>query len=180
MLQLRPYGALFLDRDGVINVNRTGHVLERQQFEFLPGVLGALCVLARRCPMIVVVTNQGAVGRGLLSPSGLDEIHIHMLSSVRAAGGRIDAVYCCTHAPEAGCICRKPMPGLLMRAARDLHFDLGSSILVGDALSDIDAAHKAGASAAFVLSGRDCGRVCDLPANTPVYRDLADFVRCVR
>jgi D-glycero-D-manno-heptose 1,7-bisphosphate phosphatase len=139
---LRP--ALFLDRDGVINRRRLDHVKSWEEFEFLPGVLDALAELRALNAEVVVVTNQSAVGRGLISLPQLQAIHQRMLRAVEAAGGHISAIYTCLHAPADGCACRKPSPMLIQRAAVDLGIDLSISIMVGDSATDIQAARAAG------------------------------------
>src|SRR5438094_10595507 len=94
-----PVPAVFLDRDGVINRRRPDHVKAWEEFEFLPGVLAALASLRSMNTPVVVVTNQGAVGRGLLSAEALGRIHTRMLQAIRAAGGHVEAIYACLHAP---------------------------------------------------------------------------------
>lgn len=149
------FPAIFLDRDGVIIDNIDTYVRSWADVFFLPGSLPALAKLAQYPYKVVVVTNQSAVGRGIITLAEADAIGGRILSVIRAAGGRIDGVYTCPHAPEAGCDCRKPRPGLLLRAAADLGIDLGRSIMVGDALSDLQAGQAAGvARCLLVLTGR--------------------------
>lgn len=147
-------GAVFLDRDGVINRNRPDYVRRWDQFEFLPGALEALRDLARKDLPVLVVSNQSAVGRGLMSSWDLDEINTRMLELVTAAGGRIDGAYYCPHAPEAGCACRKPAPGLLLEAMQRFGVDPGRSCLVGDGVADMLAAREVGIPSILVLTGR--------------------------
>ena len=146
--------AVFLDRDGVINRERADYVKSWQEFAFLPDALPALARLARLSCPIVVVTNQSAIGRGLTSDAAVADIHRRMCTAVAAAGGRIDAVYVCPHRPDAGCACRKPRPGLLQQAAADLGLVLTECLLIGDSISDLQAAHAVGAAALLVRSGR--------------------------
>jgi D-glycero-D-manno-heptose 1,7-bisphosphate phosphatase len=146
--------AVFLDRDGVINRNRPDYVRRWEQFEFLPGALEALRDLAREDLPVLVVSNQSAVGRRLMSPQDLEEINARMLGAVAAAGGRIDGAYYCPHAPEEGCLCRKPAPGLLVRAMRRFEVDPGRSCLVGDGVVDMLAARELGIPSILVLTGR--------------------------
>jgi len=143
-----------LDRDGVINANRPDHVKYWAEFEFLPGALGALRRLANLEWPIAVITNQSIIGRGLATRETVEAINARMAAEVQAAGGRIDGVWYCPHAPETGCACRKPAPGLVLAAAEALHLDLAHSFLVGDALSDIQAAHAAGVYPIMVRTGR--------------------------
>jgi D-glycero-D-manno-heptose 1,7-bisphosphate phosphatase len=154
---MRP--GVFLDRDGVINSNRPDHVKSWTEFEFLPGALGALNRLAKLDWPIAVVTNQSIIGRGLASQETVEEINARMMAEVRAAGGRIDGIWYCPHAPGAGCTCRKPAPGLLIAAADALDLDLRRSFLIGDALSDIQAAQAAGVWPIMVRTGRGAGQL---------------------
>lgn len=170
--------AVFLDRDGVINHNRDDYVKSWAEFSFLPGALTALKRLAASSMAIIVVTNQSALARGLLSPDDLESIHHQMKQTIQQHGGRVDAIFYCCHHPLDGCYCRKPEPGLLYQAARTLNIDLARSFLVGDALSDIQAGLTAGCFPVLVLTGRgskaqqvvtrqhygQCQVVRDLPA----------------
>ncbi|MGH2521401.1 MAG: D-glycero-beta-D-manno-heptose 1,7-bisphosphate 7-phosphatase [Anaerolineales bacterium] len=151
MPALRP--ALFLDRDGVIIENRADYVKGVDEVRFIPGALEALARLAHSALRIVVVTNQSAVGRGLLTLASLETINAHLLAQVAAASGRIDGVYVCPHRPDEGCDCRKPAPGLLQRAARDLGIDLAASVMIGDAITDMLAAQAVGARPILVRTG---------------------------
>jgi D-glycero-D-manno-heptose 1,7-bisphosphate phosphatase len=139
-----PDRVIFLDRDGVINRRRPDHVRSWRQLEFLPHSLDALRALHELEERVVVVTNQSVVGRGLITAAELTVIHERMVEVVARNGGHIEHIYVCTHAPRDGCGCRKPGVGLLLRAATELSIDLEQSILVGDSLSDIQAAQAAG------------------------------------
>lgn len=147
--------AVFLDRDGVINRRRDDHVKSWSEFEFLPTALDALRALRDGGATAVVVTNQSAIGRGLMTSAELDRIHDRMLDEVRARGGDIAAVYSCPHVPGAGCSCRKPAIGLLELAADDLSLSLSHSILVGDSDSDLVAARSAGCQPVLISEGCD-------------------------
>lgn len=146
--------AVFLDRDGVINENRRDYVKSWDEFVFLPGALASLRRLAGTSFTIIVISNQSAVNRGLVSLSEVNDLNEHMVREVEERGGRIDGVYICPHRPDEGCDCRKPKPGLLHQAAEELGIDLASSYLVGDALSDVEAALAAGCTPVLVLTGR--------------------------
>jgi D-glycero-D-manno-heptose 1,7-bisphosphate phosphatase len=147
--------ALFLDRDGVLIENRDEYVLSWTDVVILPGALEALARVSHSLYKVVIVTNQSAIGRGLLSASMADEINYRLLKKIRAAGGRIDGIFMCPHSPEEACSCRKPQPGLLFQAAQALSLDLKRSILIGDALSDIIAGRSAGITqTVLVQTGR--------------------------
>lgn len=146
--------AVFLDRDGVINrPPRQRYITAWEQFRFLPGSLQALRRLAQHRKSVVIVSNQAGVGHGLYPDRELKRMTRNMLSRIREAGGRIRAVYYCTHRPQDGCGCRKPKPGLLQRASRSFGIDLRKSILVGDNETDIHLGRTAGCRTVLVLSG---------------------------
>ena len=137
--------AIFLDRDGVINERVVGgYVTNWSEFRFLSGVLPVLRELGRLRLPLIVVSNQAGVGKGLMSRAALGRITERFVAHLTRAGAPIAAVYYCPHAPDAGCRCRKPRPGLLLRAARDCGIHLGRSILIGDSPSDVEAARAAG------------------------------------
>jgi len=174
---------ILLDRDGVINANRVDHVKSWAEFRFLPGALASLQALAALDVPIAVITNQSAIGRGLVSQAVIEEINARMVAQVRKAGGRIDGVWYCPHAPEAGCSCRKPQPGLLLEAARVLGLDLSRSCLIGDAMSDVQAAQAVGCPAALVITGRGTAQLTVMQAagltGFHIAQDLRDAVKWV-
>lgn len=147
--------ALFLDRDGVMIENRANYVRSWEDVEIYPQALQALAAIHQTPFKIIVVTNQSAVGRGLISLATAEDINEQLLAIIRAAGGRIDDVLMCPHAPAADCDCRKPRPGLLRQAAARHRLDLPRSILIGDALTDLAAGQNAGlADTILLLTGR--------------------------
>ena len=146
--------AVLLDRDGVINRNRTDYVKSWEEFEFLPGSLEALRMLAEQGTRVIVVTNQSVVGRGIIPQDELDRIHARMTREIEAHGGRIDAILCCSHSPDDGCLCRKPRPGLLLEAMDRFQLDPNLCYVVGDSLNDLMAARAAGLPFVMVLTGR--------------------------
>jgi histidinol-phosphate phosphatase family protein len=139
-----PRPAIFLDRDGVLNVRRPDHVKSLAEFEFIPGALDALAELGVGQTPVVVVTNQSVIGRGLASVEEVDKIHARLRQAMRASGVQQLFIYACPHTPEDGCECRKPRPGLLLRAAADLNLDLARSVIVGDSITDAQAGLAAG------------------------------------
>ena len=151
------------------------------QFEFLPGALDAFRDLAREHLPVVVVSNQSAVGRGLMSSWDLEEITAHMVEVVTAAGGRIDGAYYCPHAPQEGCVCRKPAPGLLLRAMQRFGVDPGRSFLVGDSVADMLAAREVGIPSILVLTGRGQETLVDPRLrDCPITYIAADLLESVR
>jgi len=146
---------VLLDRDGVINQRvPDGYVTEWAQFIFMPGALEGLRFLKENGYSAIIVSNQACVGKGLLSPSKLDEITQQFLKEIQAQGGAVCAVYYCPHREEEGCDCRKPKPGLLRRAQAEHHFDFADTLLIGDSESDLQAAHAVG-SPALLISNDD-------------------------
>jgi D-glycero-D-manno-heptose 1,7-bisphosphate phosphatase len=155
--------AAFLDRDGVINVDR-GYVHRIEDFEFVPGTLEACRELARRGWLLVVATNQSGIGRGLYTVQDFHALTDWMRARFERSGAPLAGVYYCPHHPTDAidgfriqCDCRKPQPGMLLAAARDLSLDLVQSVLFGDKCEDLLAAQAAGI-AHRVLLGKD-GRV---------------------
>ena len=133
--------AIFLDRDGVINERAFGgYVTEWEQFRFIDGISESIAQLAKLNLPIIVISNQACIGKGLLPIASLGEITERFVATLRAVGGRVDAVYYCPHTPEQHCGCRKPRTGLLERAGQEWGLDLNQSILIGDAVSDLEAA----------------------------------------
>ena len=149
--------AVILDRDGVINDHALDYVTSWKQFRFMPGALAALRRLHEAGWLVVVVTNQSAVGRGMMTEDELEGIHARMLDLVEEAGGHIDRVFTCPHRPEDGCDCRKPKPGLLLEAAREYDLALASCYLVGDSWRDIAAGQAAGCTT-ILVEGVDATR----------------------
>lgn len=146
--------AVFIDRDGVICRNRRDHVKSWNEFVFLPGARAALAQLAETDLVVVVITNQAAINRGIVSVSAVEDIHRRMIQAIQVAGGRVDGVFYCPHRPDEQCGCRKPQPGMLLQAARELDIDLEHSYLIGDAWSDMLAGQGVGCQCYMVLTGR--------------------------
>ena len=168
---------LIVDRDGTL-VEERGYVSDPADIVPLPGVAAALGRARAAGVVVAVVTNQSAVGRGIVSEPQLAVLH------ERLTPLGVDAVYHCPHLPDAGCDCRKPLPGLVLRAIDELELDRARTVLVGDHLTDCLAARAAGVDAMLVLTGHGAAHaaaaeehgfvvVADLPA--AVDRFLADL-----
>jgi D-glycero-D-manno-heptose 1,7-bisphosphate phosphatase len=156
-----PDGAAFLDRDGTI-IHDRGYVRRAEDVELLPGAVDALRRAADAGLRLVVVSNQSGVGRGLVSPQELDEVHARMVELLSDAGVALDGAYYCPHAPSEDCACRKPKPGLLLRAVEELDLDPGRSVMIGDKLSDEEAGRAAGCVRTIRLGPGGWDRVTDL------------------
>jgi len=151
--------AVFLDRDGTL-VEEIEYLTRTQDMRILPGAFQAVTRINESGRLAVVVTNQSAVARGLLSEEAVRELHEVLSAAFAREGARIDAFYYCPHHPEAGgepyrraCRCRKPSPGLLLQAARELDLDLAASHMIGDKLLDVEAGHRAGCTSLLVRTG---------------------------
>jgi D-glycero-D-manno-heptose 1,7-bisphosphate phosphatase len=144
---------IFLDRDGVINENRSDYVKSWGEFCFLAGSKEAIAMLTTAGHRIIVCTNQAGVARGHLSRETVENIHRRMVAEIAQAGGRIERVYYCPHGKDESCSCRKPRPGMLLRARDELGIDLHDAIFIGDSISDIQAALAAGVHPILVLTG---------------------------
>jgi D-glycero-D-manno-heptose 1,7-bisphosphate phosphatase len=149
--ETEPRPALFLDRDGVLNRHIVdGYVIEPGDFEPIDFALEAAAAAQTAGAALVVVTNQGSIGKKRATEAQVMVIHGLLLAALGARGIAIDAIYVCPHHPQSAdpsqrdCDCRKPKPGLILAAARDLNLDLASSMLIGDQPSDIAAARAAG------------------------------------
>lgn len=144
--------AILLDRDGVLNEkpSRAQYVRAWEEFRWLPDAKEALRLLKRAGWRVIVVSNQAGVGRGVMAEQELLEIHNRMKEEAAQAGGEINAVYYCPHDWEEGCECRKPKPGLLFQAQRDLNLDLSRTPFVGDDERDAEAADAAGCPSILV------------------------------
>jgi D-glycero-D-manno-heptose 1,7-bisphosphate phosphatase len=151
---MRP--AIFLDRDGVIIENIDGSYTNSiTDVSFISGALESLAQAAKSNYAIVVVTNQAGVAKGYLSLETALNINNFVIDHIRQNDGRVDGVYLCPHAPEENCGCRKPQPGMLLQAARELDIDLKRSWMIGDALTDLLAGQAAGVKeTVLVLTGR--------------------------
>jgi D-glycero-D-manno-heptose 1,7-bisphosphate phosphatase len=153
--------AAFLDRDGVL-VSDSGVVTDAGQFVLLEGVPEALWRLKRAGYLLLVVTNQAVVARGLISEKGLLRLHDALQDLLVTQGApKLDAIYACPHHPNANlpeyrleCQCRKPRPGLLLQAAQENNVDLRQSFMIGDRLSDIAAGQRAGCRTILVQTGQ--------------------------
>lgn len=169
--------AVFLDRDGVLNENRPDYVKSVEEVEIIPSSLEAVRRLNAAGFLTIVVTNQSAVGRGVATMREAQAVQCHILSEYASNGAPLTAAYLCPHAPDAGCDCRKPEPGMLFRAAREHRIDLTRSYMVGDAVTDVQAALAAGVRPLMVRSGLGFGQEPLLRElgflEVPVFPDLA-------
>jgi D-glycero-D-manno-heptose 1,7-bisphosphate phosphatase len=142
---------VFIDRDGVINLDSPDFIKTWDDFEFIQGSLSAIRLLHESGRRIIVVSNQSGVGRGLITPAALADIHRRMQVRVTAAGGKLTDILFCPHLPDAGCSCRKPNTGLIQLALSRYPIALKDAALVGDSLRDIRCAQQAGCRYAVLV-----------------------------
>jgi D-glycero-D-manno-heptose 1,7-bisphosphate phosphatase len=175
--------AVFVDRDGVINrmffdpeFGTVDSPANPDQFALLSGAARAIAALNHSGLLVIVVSNQPGIAKGKFTRALLEAMESKMIRSIEAEGGKLDAVYNCLHHPDSAldeyrirCKCRKPLPGLLLKAAREWNIDLGRSYMVGDGVTDIGAGRAAGATTLFVNS-RKCYN-CDALAAQDVWPD---------
>ena len=159
MIEKKRWAAVFLDRDGTIN-EEIGYMDRMERLRLIPGAAEAIRLINASGMKTVVVTNQSGVARGIFTESFVAEIHARLREMLRAEGALIDAFYFCPHHPTEGqgaylktCDCRKPAPGLLLRAAAELRLDPARSYMVGDTLKDIEAGARAGVQGILVRTG---------------------------
>jgi D-glycero-D-manno-heptose 1,7-bisphosphate phosphatase len=175
--------AVFLDRDGTIN-EQVGYINHLDLFRLLPAAIPAIRLLNQAGLKVVVVTNQSGAARGYFPVAFVDDVHTHMVWLLAGGGARLDGIYTCLHSPVDGCPCRKPNPGLIEVAARDLDLDPSHSYLVGDSYKDIETASNAGVKSILVLTGYGRGEYEDIFPNrtlAPVYvaEDLLDAAKWI-
>ena len=177
--------AAFIDRDGVLNEERA-FVHRSEDFAFVPGAIAALQALQGAGYLLVVITNQSGIARGLYGEAEYLALTAHMRERLQAAGVRLDAVEYCPHLADApveryrlDCDCRKPKPGMLIKAIRALDIDPKTSFIVGDRLSDIDAGRAAGLGRCFLVrTGYPLPDEAEARADA-VYDDLLACARSV-
>jgi len=173
---------VFLDRDGTINVEKD-YLYQIKDFEFIDGVVDAIRGLNEVGYFVVVVSNQSGVARGYYTEEDVELLHRHIAGLLEKNGARVDAWLFCPHHPEGRgryslqCDCRKPLPGMLIEAARRYDIDLGASIMIGDKLADIDAGISAGCRTILVRTGYGAEHERLVSSSTDVYDDLPAAVK---
>jgi D-glycero-D-manno-heptose 1,7-bisphosphate phosphatase len=151
--------AVFLDRDGTL-IEESGYLDRLERLVFFPFSVDAVRVLNQAGFAVVIVTNQAGIARGIVKESFVAEAHRHIAARLEAGGARIDGFYYCPHYPtgvvekyRTACDCRKPQPGLLVKAGKELDLDLARSFVVGDRWHDLAAGHAVGARGVLVRTG---------------------------
>ena len=169
--------ALFLDRDGVLN-EEVYYLHDPRDLVLIEGVGRVIADFNRLRIPVVVVTNQAGIGRGYYDVAAYESVNRAMSEGLRTDQAAIDAWYFCPHAPDSGCLCRKPQPGMILQAIADLGLDASKSILVGDKISDLEAATAAHVTGVLVRTGygleeEQVLRKTQPLLSTPVYDSLS-------
>lgn len=151
MAETKKY--VLLDRDGVINQDSGGFIKSPEEWIPIDNSLEAIALLHKNGYQVVVITNQSGVERGLYSNATLTDMHLKMSRLTEAVGGKISHIYYCPHLPDAGCTCRKPLPGMLHQFSADAGVALDDIFFIGDSLRDIQAGIAAGAKPILVKTG---------------------------
>jgi D-glycero-D-manno-heptose 1,7-bisphosphate phosphatase len=178
--------AVFLDRDGTINVEKE-YLHKIEDFAFIPGAPEAIKRLKDAGLLVIVVSNQSGIGRGYFDEQAVETLHEHIQAELAAYGTSIDAFYFCPHHPDKGvgeykisCDCRKGSPGMLLQAAEEHDIDLSKSFMIGDKLADIEAGERAGCQSILVLTGYGEAAALDPKiASVKKCRDLSGAVSLV-
>jgi len=174
--------AVFLDRDGTV-VEEVGYLHDPQQVVLCDGAVEAIRLLNEADVPVLLAVNQAGIGRGYYTQDEMWATQKALEVQLAAAGARLDGFYFCPHHPDAGCDCRKPQPGMLLRAAEERGIDLQCSFLVGDKLSDLQAGRRAGCRAVLVQTGygQRAQRACRASGFEPdrVSRDVLDAVHWI-
>ncbi|PKF61833.1 D-glycero-beta-D-manno-heptose-1,7-bisphosphate 7-phosphatase [Psychromonas sp. psych-6C06] len=178
--------AIFLDRDGVINVDN-GYVSVVDDFEFIDGVIEALQRLKDKGYLIVVITNQSGIARGYFTEEQFHTLTEWMDWSLVDRGVELDGIYYCPHHAEYGigkykmdCECRKPKAGMINEAVQELNIDITQSILVGDKVSDIQAGLVAGITTNYLVRTGKAITTQGEELATAIYDDLASAVETIQ
>ena len=170
--------AIFIDRDGTIS-QEIGYVNHASRYRLFPWAVDAIRLINKSGFLAVLVTNQAGVARGYFPEETIGEVHTLVKAALAAGDAHLDAIYYCPHHPSVGeapyrldCDCRKPRPGLLRRAEREMDVDLARSFVVGDRLGDLDLAWSVGATAVMVKTGYGLGELVSHAPSWPRQPDI--------
>ena len=152
------HNAIFMDRDGTVS-EEVGYIYHAGLYRPFPWAGPAIRQINESGMKAVLITNQSGVGRGYFDERTVEDVHDILRAELARHDARLDAIYACMHHPEAGCECRKPNPGMLLQARRELDIDLTKSYVIGDKHLDVEAAYAVGAKGVLVLTGDGRGEL---------------------
>ncbi|SMC82123.1 D-alpha,beta-D-heptose 1,7-bisphosphate phosphatase [Desulfocicer vacuolatum DSM 3385] len=175
---------IFLDRDGVINVDSPDYIKTPDEFHFIPGSTKAMALLTAHGFDIILITNQSVINRKMVTPATLDAIFDKLKSGVAAEGGTIKDIFFCPHTPRENCSCRKPLPGLILQAQKKYSLDLKETCMVGDSAKDMLCARNAGCGKSVLVktgNGENALKTLQSPKYAPdhVVEDLLAAARLI-
>jgi histidinol-phosphate phosphatase family protein len=165
--------AFFFDRDGTLIVDH-GYIRRAEDVELFPDTIATLSALRGRGFLLVVVSNQSGIARGLITEAEAETVSARFREILGAHGVHLDAVHLCPHSPDAGCECRKPEPGMLLEAADDLDIDLRRSYMVGDRRSDCEAGERVGCTPVLIRTSLETE---DVPNGWKTIESLSELLR---
>jgi D-glycero-D-manno-heptose 1,7-bisphosphate phosphatase len=169
---------VLIDRDGVLNVDLPHGVNALAELRLEPSAAHGVKLLSDAGFIVVVITNQGAIAKGLVSSAEVERINNKIAADIAVQGGKITQFYVCPHRDEDQCACRKPKPGLILAAQKDWHFDPAQTWFVGDAARDVAAARAAGVKPALVRTGKGTHEAVKCP-DVPLFADVKEFAEYV-
>lgn len=170
--------AIFLDRDGTINVGTPTYerVDSTDKVALLPNTLAALSKLSELDYLVFFVTNQAGLAEGIITPAQFDEINNKVIALIRSSGIKIKKTYICPHGEGSDCSCRKPKPGLLLDAAREYDIELGQSWMIGDRPSDVMTGVNAGTQTILVKTGVPTVEAPEATKTLPSLLEAVEFI----
>lgn len=177
-----PNVAVFLDRDGTINIDK-GYVHRIEDWEWVPGAIESLIALKSAGFLVIVVTNQAGIARGYYDKTAMEDLHAKINHQLQQHGAQIDGFYHCPHHPEFGevrdCECRKPLPGMILKASQDYRLNLSGSWLIGDKVSDIQSGLAAGVKSILVKTGYGNAESALLKEEVPCVENIEEAARYI-
>lgn len=175
---MRMNRAIFLDRDGTINVD-VDYLHEPGKLVFIEGTFEALRLLKQTGYKLIVISNQSGIGRGYYTSAETKRLHAYMNDILRGQGAAIDAFYYCPHVERDACTCRKPETGLVRQAVQEWDIELSASYMVGDKETDVLTAVNAGCDYGLVLSGHAVPENIREKYRGRIYKDLREFAETI-
>lgn len=166
--------AVFLDRDGTVNVDY-GYVCQPEKLEFMPGALEALHRIQKAGFLLIIITNQSGIARGYFTEQQYQEFERYLLGRMRRQGVRVDKVYHCPHGEGGGCSCRKPLTGMFYQAAKEFQVDWGQSYAVGDKGRDLSICEKEDVAGILYGGGQEAEKAPGI-VRLESWQEIADYI----